>query len=103
MMRRRGVGRRGVVGTMATTAVVAGTATAVSGRVSAARRAGSSRPRMPRRTSSSRPPTVYAEPAVSAGLQPDQIEQLTQLAQLKDQGVLTEEEFAEQKARILGS
>ena len=30
------------------------------------------------------------------------VEQLKQLAQLKDQGILTEEEFAAQKAKILG-
>lgn len=33
----------------------------------------------------------------------DTVEQLQQLAQLKEQGILTDEEFAEQKARILGS
>ena len=104
MMRRRGVGRRGVVGAMATTAVVAGTATAVSGRVSR-RQAGRAQQAADAEAYQQQQaaPPVYAEPAVSAGLQPDQIEQLTQLAQLKDQGVLTEEEFAEQKARILGS
>jgi hypothetical protein len=31
------------------------------------------------------------------------VQQLKDLAELKDQGVLTEEEFAAQKARILGS
>jgi hypothetical protein len=42
------------------------------------------------------------EPA-AAGVTPDAIEQLKQLAELKDQGILTEEEFAAQKAKILGS
>ena len=32
----------------------------------------------------------------------DPIEQLKQLAELKNQGILTEEEFAAQKAKILG-
>lgn len=31
------------------------------------------------------------------------VSQLKDLAELKDQGILTEEEFAAQKARILGS
>ena len=38
----------------------------------------------------------------AAGIAPDAIEQLKELAQLKDQGILTEEEFAAQKAKILG-
>jgi len=42
-------------------------------------------------------------PASSAGLSPAQMEQLQQLAGLKDQGILTEEEFAAQKAQILAS
>jgi len=40
-------------------------------------------------------------PAQPAGPTPDAIEQLRQLGQLRDQGVLTEEEFAAQKARLL--
>jgi hypothetical protein len=39
------------------------------------------------------------EPAAAA---PDPIEQLTQLAALKDSGALTEAEFEAQKAKILG-
>jgi hypothetical protein len=33
---------------------------------------------------------------------PDTIQQLRQLGELRDQGVLTDEEFAQQKARLLG-
>ena len=40
-------------------------------------------------------------PAPAAAPQPDMIEQLKQLAELRDQGVLADEEFATQKARIL--
>jgi hypothetical protein len=40
--------------------------------------------------------------APSAGLGSAQIDQLTQLAGLHDQGVLSDEEFAAQKAKILG-
>jgi len=51
----------------------------------------------------------YAAPApapapapAAGGLSPDVIEQLKQLAQLKDAGVLTPEEFDAQKAKLLG-
>jgi hypothetical protein len=44
-------------------------------------------------------PPAAPEPAAAA---PDPIEQLTQLAALKDSGVLTQEEFDAQKAKILG-
>jgi hypothetical protein len=45
------------------------------------------------------PPPVAAAPA---GPAPDMIEQLRQLGELHAQGVLTDEEFAAQKARLLG-
>ena len=82
---------------MARTAVVAGTATAVSNRVSrrqANRWAAQEEP----------PPQQYAAPppapAPAAG-GGDNVEQLKELAALKQQGILTEEEFATEKARIL--
>ena len=40
--------------------------------------------------------------APPGGMTDESIEQLKQLSELKDQGVLTEEEFAAQKAKILG-
>jgi hypothetical protein len=43
-----------------------------------------------------------AAPAAAAP-QESTIDQLKELAQLKEQGVLTEEEFAAQKAKILGT
>jgi hypothetical protein len=45
------------------------------------------------------PPPAAAPPG---GMSPEVIEQLKQLAQLKDQGVLTEEEFDQQKRKLLG-
>jgi Short C-terminal domain len=82
--------RRPVVRTAARTAVIAGTATAVSGRVARRHqeRAGAPVP--------AQGDTAQAAPA------PDMIEQLRELGSLRDQGVLTEEEFAAQKAKILG-
>ena len=84
---------------MGRTAVVAGTATAVSNRVS--RRQGN-RWAAQEEQAYEPPPQQYAE-APAAAPAADPIEQLKEFAALKDQGVLTEEEFAEQKARILGS
>jgi putative oligomerization/nucleic acid binding protein len=86
----------GLIRGVARTAVVAGTATAVSNRVSR-RQAG-------RWAQQDQPPATQ-QPAAQ---QPapddmtDRINQLKQLGELKDQGVLTEAEFAQQKARLLG-
>ncbi|MBO9519146.1 MAG: SHOCT domain-containing protein [Porphyrobacter sp.] len=86
MVRRRSlIGR--AAGTAARTAVIAGTATAVSNKVAA------------RQGVPSAPP---AEPqAAPAGLSSEAMEQLKQLAEMRDSGILTDEEFATQKARIL--
>ena len=92
----------GLLRGMARTAVVAGTATAVSNRVSRrqAQRWGytDQEPQYaePQYAEPAPPPPAPAAPAA------DPIEQLKQLAALKDQGILTEEEFAAQKAKILG-
>ena len=47
-------------------------------------------------------PTAVPPAATGGGMAPDAIEQLRQLGQLHEQGVLTDEEFARQKARLLG-
>ena len=44
----------------------------------------------------------YDEPVAAAPPEPDPMEQLEKLAQLHAQGILTDEEFAAQKAKILG-
>jgi Short C-terminal domain len=87
----------GLLRGMARTAVVAGTATAVSNRVSR---------RQARRWGYTDQSAGYAEPEPApppAAPAPDPIAQLKELAALKDQGILTEEEFAAQKAKILGT
>jgi hypothetical protein len=96
MRRATGVGRRGpgLLGTAARTAVVAGTATAVSGRVAAAQGA-----RQP-----SAPPPRRPDPAPvpRAALSVDELHaQLTKLAELRSAGLLTDAEFEAQKARLL--
>ena len=93
----------GLLRGMARTAVVAGTATAVSNRVSrrqASRWAQQDDPYGGQQQYEQQP--AYQEPPPPAAApEPDPIAQLKQLAALKDQGILTEEEFAAQKAKIL--
>jgi len=100
----------GLLRGIARTAVVAGTASAVAGRVqrrqarrfadsdaqTAADREQAYEEEMAPQAQDSQP-----APAPAAVSQPDMIEQLKQLAELRDQGILTDEEFATQKARIL--
>ena len=80
---------------MARTAVVAGTATAVSNRVS--RRQGE---RWAEQDAAAYQEQAPAQPAAAAA--PDPIEQLKEFAKLHEQGILTDEEFAAQKAKVLG-
>jgi hypothetical protein len=47
------------------------------------------------------PPPQYAAPAPAPAAAPDPIAQLKELAELKNQGILTEAEFAAQKAKLL--
>jgi hypothetical protein len=95
----------GLLRGVARTAVVAGTATAVSNRVSR-RQAERWAQQDPQQYGYADDPAAPA-PAESApppaAPAPTTIEQLQQLADLKNQGVLTDEEFAAQKAKILGS
>ena len=95
----------GLLRGVARTAVVAGTATAVSGRVQrrqAERYADRDAQIMADRQQAYQ--QTYAPPPPAPAPPPaDPIAQLKDLAELKAQGVLTEEEFAAQKARILGS
>jgi Short C-terminal domain len=93
--------RRRPIARIATTAVVAGTA-ANMGAKSAQRSAAAAQ------AEAAPPAPVPAdEPAAPEAAAPEaaenaQIEQLKQFAALKDQGILTEEEFAAKKAQILG-
>jgi hypothetical protein len=95
----------GLLRGMARTAVVAGTATAVSNRVSR-RQAG----RWAQQDQAAYGQQQYAEPQYAqpqyapppAAADPDDmIERLEKLGQLHESGVLTDEEFAAQKARVL--
>ncbi len=95
----------GLLRGMARTAVVAGTATAVSGRV--ARRQNQRWADQEAQQYQQQAPPPAAEPAPAAAApaagEESMIDQLKQLGELKEQGILTEEEFAAQKAKLLGS
>jgi hypothetical protein len=99
----------GLIRGVARTAAIAGTATAVSNRVSrrqANRWASQAAAEQPPPQYYQPPPQQYqsapaAAPVAQAG-EADMLAQLAKLGQLRDAGVLTDEEFAQQKARILG-
>jgi hypothetical protein len=110
MPRRRG--RPGLVGTMARTAVIAGTATAVAGSVSASQQ-GKQQAAQEQAAANQAAVESQAQiaelqaqmaaqqaPAAPAG--GDVTTQLTELASLHSSGVLSDEEFAAAKAKLLG-
>ena len=91
----------GLLRGVARTAVIAGTATAVSNRVS--RRQGN---RWAQQEEAQYAEQQYYQPpppAPVAAPAPDTLTQLQQLADLKAQGILTDAEFEAQKAKILAS
>jgi hypothetical protein len=89
----------GLLRGMARTAAIAGTAQAARNRVNKRQ---SERWAEQEAAEGPKQPMAEGQPAAAAP-QESAIDQLKQLAQLKDQGILTEEEFAAQKAKILGS
>jgi outer membrane protein OmpA-like peptidoglycan-associated protein len=109
MMRRavRRVGRPSMLGTAARTAVVAGTATAVVGGVShrqqeKAQQAADAQAYQQMQQQQAMEAAAQQAAAPAAAPAPDPIAELERLAQLKQQGILTDEEFAAKKAQILG-
>ena len=92
------LGRRPVMRTVGRTAVIAGTASAVSGRV-ARRQQQKFADQEAQAQQPAAPPAASAEPPAADS--DELISKLKELATLKDQGVLTEEEFSAQKAKIL--
>lgn len=87
----------GLLRGIARTAMIAGTATAVSNRVSR-RQAGRWAAQEPQQQQ----PVYAAPPPAPATGGGDILAQLKQLGELQAQGVLTQQEFEVQKARILG-
>jgi Short C-terminal domain len=100
------LGRRGpgLIGMAARTAVVAGTASAVSGRVARRqqRRFAEEDAQYVERQAYAMEQGMEQGAGYGAPAEPDYVAQLEQLAQLKAQGIITEEEFEAKKKQILG-
>jgi hypothetical protein len=94
----------GLMRGIARTAVIAGTATATSNAVNR-RQAGKNQAAYDQAAQQQAPPQpVYAAPPAQAEMtQDEKYSALERLAALKAQGILTEEEFAQEKAEILAS
>lgn len=100
----RRIGRPGLIGTMARTAAITGTATAVNRSMNkaatareqdqAAAQAYYAQQAQPQQAPPSPPPAPAGEPDLAS--------KLTQLADLHASGVLSDEEFAAAKAKLLG-
>ena len=86
----------GLIRGVARTAVVAGTATTVSNRVNRRQQARWAQQEAQQGRYDEAPPQAAAPAA-------DPIAQLKELGELRDKGVLTEEEFSAQKAKLLAS
>ena len=86
---------------MARTAVVAGTATTVSNRVSR-RQQGRWAAQEQQQAAAAPQQQAYAAPPPPPAQEADPIERLKELGQLHESGVLTDQEFAEAKAKVLG-
>ena len=97
----------GLMRGVARTAVIAGTATAVSNRVSRrqANRWSQQEEQQYAQQQQAAPQQQYVEqpPPAPAAPEKDMVTQLKELAELKDQGILTDAEFEAQKAKILAS
>jgi hypothetical protein len=103
-MRRRGVGRPAqpsLVNTAARTAVVVGTASAVSNKAASnqAAKAQAAAPAPPAGDVAAAPAPA---PDAPAALSDDVYEQLKKLGELREAGILTDAEFDAKKAQILG-
>ena len=90
----------GLLRAVGRTAVVAGTATAVSNRVSR-RQAGRWEDQAQQQEAAAAQQQQAAPPPAAAG-EPDYMAELEQLAKLRDQGILSDEEFEAKKKQLLG-
>lgn len=90
----------GLLRGIARTAAIAGTASAVGGRVRHHQDQRWAQQEAEQGQPQAAPAPAAAAPAPPAG-ESSMIDQLKQLGELKDQGILTEEEFAAQKAKLL--
>lgn len=94
--------RRPVLRTVGRTAVIAGTASAVAGGVNRRQqRKYNEQDAAAQQQAYEQQAPVEQAPAPAAAGSDDPIAKLKELAQLKDQGILTDAEFDDQKAKIL--
>jgi Short C-terminal domain len=107
MLRRRG--RPGLLGTVARTAVIAGTATATANAVgrhgeqkAAEKQANADQQAAQQQAAAAPPPPPPPPPAPPAAADDDLVGQIGQLGKLRDAGVLSDSEFAAAKAKLLG-
>jgi len=100
MMRR--MGRPGLVGTMARTAVIAGTATAVAGGVRNHQQQKAEQAQAAPAAAPAPPPPPAAPAAPAATPENDVTGDLQKLVEMKTSGLLTDDEFAAAKAKLLG-
>ena len=91
----------GLIRGVARTAVIAGTATTVSNRVSR-RQANKWADQDQQQYEQQQPPQQYAPPPPAPAAEVDPMERLKELGALHEQGILTDEEFAAEKAKVLG-
>ncbi|MGW4635651.1 SHOCT domain-containing protein [Nocardia sp. NPDC004415] len=100
------VGRPGLLGTVARTAVVAGTAQATSNAVNNRARRRSAEQQAYAEQQAPPPQPAYAPPPPPPPAPPaggtDVVAELTKLSQLRDAGALSDAEFAAAKAKLLG-
>jgi hypothetical protein len=107
MLRRR-IGRPGLIGTMARTAVVAGTATAVAGGVNRRQQAraddaaGQQQMEADAAAYQAQQSAPPPPPAPSAPAEDDLLTQLAKLGQMNQAGLIDDAEFAAAKAKLLG-
>jgi hypothetical protein len=97
-------GRPGLLGTVARTAVITGTATAVHGAMTGAR-APQQQPAADQAAADAQAQPAAASPAAAAGpgSGDDVIAKIRELGELKQQGLLSDEEFAALKAKLIAT
>ncbi len=95
------LGRRPVMRTVGRTAVIAGTASVVAGRVNRRQQNKFAEQDAQAQQAAAPPPAAAPAAEVAGGDSDELISKLKELATLKDQGILTEAEFNDQKAKIL--
>jgi len=88
--------------TVARTAAIAGTATAVSGRVARRQNNRWAAQEEEQYQQQQQAAAAAAAPQAAPASEESLIDQLKQLGELREQGILTDEEFAAQKAKLLG-